>query len=194
MRHFFCFLSFCLVINLNGQVYRGSVKLLIDTAGLRVSQLPIIKTTVSILGNPKLTPKPAPKQLDSGKRAPTEKQKVQVNALLLGYSREADGDYHLILMDTKDSSTMIAELPNAGHPALVNRPDLAALYNKARMYIDSSFGAPSTQTKFFAQETILQITGILFFDKAGHGLGHAKNSAEIHPILEVKVLGKKDKT
>ena len=179
----------CLVffsLNLHAQAYRGSVKLLVDSAGKRVLHLPIIQTTISQLSNPSFTPKPKPHELDSGKRAASEKRKVQVHALLLAYSREADGDYHLILMDPEDSSTMIAELPNPLQPAIKNNPELIELYTQARKFIDSSFGAPTTQTKFFPNKPKLIVTGILFFDKAGHGLGHAENSVEIHPVLEIR--------
>ena len=178
-----------LSLSVHAQAYRGSVKLLIDTAGNRVLRLPIENTSVSKLSNPSITPKPKPHELDSGKRAVGEKHKVQVHALLLAYSKEADGDYHLILMDPEDSSTMIAELPNPQHPAIKNNPELIELYTQARKVIDSSFGAPTTQTKFFSNKPKLIVTGILFFDKAGHGLGHAENSVEIHPVLELGVRG-----
>jgi len=173
----------------HAQAYRGAVKMLTDSAGKRVLHLPVQNTRVSILSNPVVTPKPKPNQLDSGKRAAAEKRKVHVDALLLAYSWEADGDYHLILMDPKDSSTLIAEIPNAQHPAIKNNIELIKLYAQARKTIDSAFGAPTTQTKFFPNKPKISVTGIVFFDKKGHGLGHAENSVEIHPVVEIKILG-----
>ena len=31
----------------------------------------------------------------------------------------------------------------------------------------------------------VKVTGIIFFDKSGHGNGHAENGIEIHPIFEI---------
>ena len=173
----------------HAQAYRGAVKMCVDTAGKRVLHLPVKNTQISILSNPVFTPKPKPHELDSGKRALAEKKKVHVYALLLAYSREADGDYHLILMDPKDSSTLIAEIPNPQHPAIKNNIELLKLYTQARKTIDSAFGAPTTQTKFFTNKPKLSVTGIVFFDKAGHGLGHAENSVEIHPVVAIRIEG-----
>jgi hypothetical protein len=192
MRYNFMRFVFYLFVLLNAsalhaQAYRGTVKVLADSAAQRVLHLPIKTSTVAFLSNSVHTPKPKPHELDSGKRAASEKVKVQVHALLLAYSREADGDYHLILMDPVDSSTMIAEIPFAQHHAIKNNPELIKLYADARKTIDSAFGPPTTQTKFFPNKPKITVTGILFFDKAGHGLGHAENSAEIHPVLEVRI-------
>ncbi len=189
MRVFCLFVVAFLFVNVYGQAYRGSVKSLTDTAGKRILHLPVKNTQISILSNPVFTPKPKPHELDSGKRALAEKKKVHVYALLLAYSREADGDYHLILMDPKDSSTLIAEIPNPQHPAIKNNIVLVKLYTQARKTIDSAFGAPTTQTKFFTNKPKLSVTGIVFFDKAGHGLGHAENSVEIHPVVAIRVEG-----
>lgn len=173
----------------HAQAYRGAVKMCTDTAGKRILHLPVKHTQISILSNPAITPKPKPQELDSGKRALAEKRKVHVHALLLAYSREADGDYHLILMDPKDSSTLIAEIPNPHHPAIKNNIELSKLYAQARKTIDSAYGAPTTQTKFFTSKPTVSVTGIVFFDKKGHGLGHAENSVEIHPVVAIRFEG-----
>lgn len=170
-----------------GQAYRGNIKLLTDTAGMRVCHLPAETSSISDLSNPNLNAKPKANELDSGQRAKAEKRKVKVVAYLLAYSREADGDYHLILMDPSDSSTMIAELPNPQHPAIKNNQELVKLFTEARKTIDSVFGIPTTQTKFFTPKRKFLVTGILFFDKAAHGLGHAPNAAEIHPVLQIQL-------
>lgn len=150
----------------------GQIKLLTDAATVQFKPQ---GSTVAALRR-----LPVSKRLH-GLRGIAEAQTYSVQAQLVGYKLEDDGDYHVVVRD--DAGTMIVELSGidcgSGHPAEVRA---------ARRQFDSLLrrhGWPLPRAKFFTltTTTTLQIKGVLFFDKLHGQTGVAPNGVELHPVL-----------
>lgn len=126
-----------------------------------------------------------------------EKQVYEVEAQVIGFKYEKDGDrdYHIVLSTVgKPAETMIIEVPH---------PDCApAEYKKAfaalRAFIDATAPRHTPGPSFYELPTPLPViaTGVVFFDKV-HGthknldgtigqVGVAPNGIELHPALSLK--------
>lgn len=165
--------------------YRWDTKLLIDTSGQRVFNMRSKTSSVKKLATPTLTIRPSPLEMQHGKRAFAEKHKVTIPAILIEYGKEPDGDYHLVLKNPFGNETIIAEIPDPADPKLRGFPALRTNYDACRQFIDTELGVPATQVNPLTSPLSISITGIVFFDKSGHGGGHAENGVELHPVLKI---------
>lgn len=122
------------------------------------------------------------RKINPALRLEQEKQVYTVNALLIGFKREGDSDYHLVLADPVDrAKTMIAEIPA---PACANKK-YAVQFEAAAKFIEAiHHGSP----KFYAlpKPIAVTVTGVFFFDFIHGQTGVAPNGAELHPVLEIK--------
>lgn len=109
---------------------------------------------------------------------PYETTLVVVDAVLIQYKLETDGDLHLVIMDPL-GNTMIAEIPS---PACTGPGPFASLIAAAQTQFASQF--PAT-TSFRYTNTPVRITGIGFFDYIHGQTGVAPNGIEIHPVLDI---------
>ena len=182
----FCF-QIC-ILNSFAQVYRWDVKILIDTAGLRIYRQKATLESISNLADGNATPRPEKNELNKGKRADAEKRKVTVTAYIIATGTEDDGDYHLVCKALKNNKTLIAEIPNSEMFKLSGFPGLKADYANARNEIDGKIERPPQHVTDLIKKRKVRITGIVFFDKLAHGNGHAKNGVEIHPVTTITVL------
>lgn len=130
-----------------------------------------------------------------------EKQVYEVEAQIIGYKYEADGDrdYHVVISTPgKPAETMIIEIPH---------PDCAPLQYKQvfaaeRAFVDAQARAQAPKHQpgpaFFTFTKPVPVTaaGVAFFDKI-HGthknldgtigqVGVAPNGIELHPALKIK--------
>ncbi|MEO7970125.1 MAG: hypothetical protein ABI698_02415 [bacterium] len=127
-----------------------------------------------------LTALAAPNSIPDNKRVqPTETTLWVVNATLKQYQKQADSDYHLLLIDGAGHQ-MIAEIPSpncvpAGSP-------FAAGVSRARAQFDAKFTATSALKN---ANVPVQIKGVGFFDYLAGQTGVAPNGIEIHPILDI---------
>ncbi len=182
-------ISFLIFINtLDAQVYRWSVKTLTDTVGQRIYHINPIQDSISRLADTNLNPRPSKYQLNKGKRANAEKVKVTFIAYILATGIEDDGDYHLVMEDLRNGTTLIAEIPNPESENLLDFKNLKQDFSNARNEIDTKIGKPSNSVKNLRKKMKVCVTGFIFFDKMAHGKGHALNGIEIHPVLEIEVL------
>jgi hypothetical protein len=102
---------------------------------------------------------------------------------LLGYRKESDGDFHLVLQDPNNANaTMIAEIPD---PLCVQDQTLATHVGSFRQRLVAKFGAPGKKTKRLPHPVPITLRGIGFFD-VDHGTeqdGKAPNNLELHPVI-----------
>jgi len=141
---------------------------------------------------------------------PDEMHIYRVQARLVKWGHESDGDYHLVLTDDTlkyTDDTAHPPIPPTGHSFIGEVPDPHCFSGS-----DGSFGS---QTPFAdgitsARQTMdqrfpnadhsgkwndgagaqVEITGIGFFDRPHGQLGRAPNNIEIHPILSIRFLGR----
>lgn len=158
---------------------RWAVKTLQDPSARMIHFQPV-DSTVHALRVPQ--PPPNLRKINSMLRLDQEKQVYTVDALLIGFKREVDSDYHLVLADPVDrAKTMIAEIPS---PACSNKAYAKKFLAAAQMIEAIHHGSP----KFYKLPKPIRVTvtGVFFFDFIHGQTGVAPNGAELHPILEIK--------
>ena len=175
---------------------RWSVKTASDTdATDMIAQAPTATTIAE------LTALPVPAFLPpDGRSDGAEKTVWQLTATLREFGREADGDYHMVIVDA-NGKTMIAEIPNPGD--ITSLSNFAAQINSARSAFDAHFhlkddiGAPSVQaaaaparaTAFHRAGVTVTLTGLGYFDFAHGQRGVAPNAIELHPVIGIAFDG-----
>lgn len=157
---------------------RWPAKTLQDPGAQLINFSPIA-TTVHALREPK-----APgnlRKIAPSIRLDQEKQVYTVHALLIGFKKEGDSDYHLVLADPVDrKKTMIAEIPA---PTCASKK-YAAQFVAAAKFIES-LGHASPKFRTLAKPVPVTVTGVFFFDFIHGQTGVAPNGAEIHPVLKI---------
>jgi len=158
-------------------VERAAVKLLNDKDAHAVMEGPIQASTIHDL----ITHAAPTKQelLDAtATRFPAEKMKVEVSAMVTGYKKESDLDFHIVLSDPSTGQTMIAEIPSGSCMPIEYAGEFSALQKQ----FASDFGKPTARYKQVTPEKV-KITGIVFFDFLHGQTGVAPNGVELHPVL-----------
>lgn len=116
-------------------------------------------------------------------RVSAELKAYEVTALLLGYFKEADQDYHLVIADPRDTSkTMVAEVPSPNCQGAC-RTDEAQDYREIRQVLEDQLGSPGTRFRPLARPKRILLQGVAFFDSLSHSGGEAPNGIELHPIF-----------
>lgn len=158
-------------------VNRWAVKTGTDVAAKQVDVRNVTKTSIEAL---RAFPAPSPYPKVNNSRVSTpERTAYQITGTLIGYKKEADGDYHLIVEDSQ-GRTMVIELPNAGCVGATSpwRPAISTV----RGQFDGQFKATSSLKK--TRRTIT-VTGVGFFDRLHGAGGAAPNAIELHPVLSL---------
>jgi hypothetical protein len=150
---------------------RWPVKILSDKDRHRVNYTPA-ETTVAKLASIPIHEVPYPRD----RRIESEEFKVyRVRARLIEVRQESDSDLHLIIADLeKPDVRMIAEIPA---PQCAEGTGHEQEYEKARSLVG---GIP--------RGTVIEVTGVGFFDFLHDTRGGAKNGIELHPVLTVRLV------
>jgi hypothetical protein len=151
------------------------VKTLSDPDRERVQLRPVDTTIEALVAAPR------PVVLSPVARAdPVEVTVYRVEARLLWLFTEVDGDYHLVLASTRDTTiTMIGEVPD---PACAGAcaSGFAVVYAQVRQKLLDYLNSPPSGARPF-----VRITGVGFFDYLHGQRGVANNGIELHPVLDV---------
>src|SRR5439155_6844209 len=125
---------------------------------------------------------PRPVVLSPVARAdPVEMTVYRVEARLLWLFTESDGDYHLVLASTRDTTiTMIAEVPDPGCAGAC-ASGFASVYAQVRQKLLDYLNSPQSVAR-----PLVRITGVGFFDYIHGQRGVAPNRIELHPVLAVE--------
>lgn len=161
---------------------RWPIKNLTDADAGKVNLTPTA-TTVQYLVS-----QPPPSHLPEDQRiAPIELQVFQVTARLVGFEREADMDFHVVIADPTNSRvTMIVEIPSP-ECADACRSGHSPEFSAARTAMTQRFGAASTAFQQLPS-SLVSITGVGFFDFVHGQTGVAANGIELHPVLRIQFL------
>jgi hypothetical protein len=117
-------------------------------------------------------------------RGPLETRTFAVQARLVGVKRELDSDYHLILAE--GGATIIAEMPLVGCTAGAQH---RYAMTTARSELERAVGGP-VGGSWIHPRLRVRVAGVLFFDFPHGQSGHARNYAELHPVLGFRVLAR----
>ncbi|HXL81351.1 MAG TPA: hypothetical protein VN951_10795, partial [Pyrinomonadaceae bacterium] len=154
---------------------RWSVKIGSDPDVTFVNLNNPVPTTLAALTSLSV-PNPIP---DNNRVQPTETTLWVINATLKQYQKQADSDYHLLLIDGAGHQ-MLAEIPSPN--CVAPGSPFAAGIAHARAQFDAKFNATSALKN---ANVPVQITGVAFFDYLAGQTGVAPNGIEIHPILDI---------
>lgn len=126
-----------------------------------------------------------PDVLPEAGRAPgAERSTFTVEAYLVGWDPENDGDIHLILADPDDQTvTLIAEIPDPNCSGACSS-GFAPAYAEARSVLEAELARPNPEDRPLRVE----VTGVGFFDRNHGQTGAAPNFVELHPVLALRFL------
>jgi hypothetical protein len=120
--------------------------------------------------------------------APTELTVFRVTAVAMLAKREADHDIHLVIANPDNpSETMIVEFPDVACSGAAGSAYQDTM-KSARAQFDALFGEPGS-SHFTDLQSVVQITGVGFFDFLHGQTGVAPNGIELHPVLSIIVVG-----
>jgi hypothetical protein len=158
-------------------VERTPVKTMRDPAAKQVNLRTPKKATVT-----QLRALPVPTKITNNlPRQESEKETYTVSAWLIGYKHESDSDFHLVISEVGDAKkTMIAEMPDPKCAPLFR----TALKRERDTLLAMGHGAGSKLYRF-PKPVIVQLVGVLFFDKTHGQTGVAPNGVELHPLLSL---------
>jgi len=176
-------------------VERNDVKDLKDAAAKEIHMTAQPMTIAALR-----TIKPPEKIGNTLPRQPGERQVYELEAQIIGYKYEANGDrdYHVVLSTIgKPAETMIIEIP---HPDC-GPPEYKQVFAQLRAFVDAQARAQAPRhmpgPAFFTFPKPVPVTaaGVTFFDKI-HGthknldgtigqVGVAPNGIELHPALKL---------
>lgn len=162
-------------------VERWAVKTLADSEASKITST-VTDSTIEKLRN-----EPAPTDLKAQpdhRHSPVELTRYRIHALLLGFKRENDRDYHLVLASPQDKSiTMVAEIPSGTcTPASISKQEAML-----QTWLVKKFGHPKAPVRMLKLHPPRRVVveGIGFFDFLHGQTGVAPNGIEIHPITKI---------
>ena len=114
-------------------------------------------------------------------RLPAELHNYRVQGWLVGFKREDDEDFHIVLEDLeKRTATMVVEMPAPTCVPVFFRHDADVL----RAQFEQRFGKVTAKFKNVRRHRIrVEFTGAGFFDFIHGQTGVAKNGFELHPVF-----------
>lgn len=164
-------------------VERWAVKTFADSDAARVNLTPVAATVASLNG----IPAPSRAELDAkpNGRFPAELSTYRVEGYLIGFKREADEDFHIVIKDLSGPSTMVVEIPWGSCVPKALQNDSVIL----QAAWETRFGKVTSKFKDVHQHKIkVEIIGVGFFDFIHGQTGVAKNGFELHRVISWKEL------
>jgi hypothetical protein len=163
--------------------WRWAVKTLSDKPqASTVSFSSKLKTVAELGALPRPSVKINSATLSVPRQPGPEKKTYRVNAVLVKFAKEDDGDIHLVIADPGPTGKrMVAEFPNAeceGAALSAKQPQMAAA---RRALLDHCGSAPSSFKKL---EGTVTVKGVGFFDFK-HAGDQADNWMELHPVVKL---------
>jgi hypothetical protein len=127
---------------------------------------------------------------DTTPRQEAERHIYMVEARILAFKRQQNGDIYLVLRDPYSGadSTLTAIIPNPECPD-VSESSQWSRYRNAFQEVIWTYGEPDTTLRSVEQLwSPLTITGIPFYNEPHHDTEQAANNLELHPVLNVEFL------
>jgi len=161
---------------------RWPVKTLADPKAAVVLNSQVQRVMVAAL-TAKQSPDRATLEASTSVRFPEELSRYEVTALVVGYKKEADEDFHIVIADPANpKKTMIAEIPSSDCVPQQFNQQFALL--QAGFVRD--FGKPTAKYKRLKTPLRVVVTGVGFFDFLHGQTGVAPNGFELHPVLSIE--------
>jgi len=148
-----------------------------------------VNWTPSLVSVSTLAAAPVPTGFSSGndttRYAPYETQSYTVRAVLVGWKKETDQDFHIVIADPNaPSTTMIIEPPDPTC-SMACASGFQNYYTSVRAKLVACFGNPPSAFTNFASGIVVDVTGVAYFDPLHGQTGVAPNGIELHPLLSL---------
>lgn len=156
---------------------RQLVKTLADKDAAHISEQPLTASVAELAAIPAPTRSAMP---EDGRLGP-ELHTYLVSAYLVGFKRESDEDFHIVLADLDNPKiTMVVEMAAPDCVPEEFQAQMATL----RASWEKRFGKATAKYKdVHAHRIKVQFVGVGFFDFIHGQTGVAKNGFELHPVL-----------
>jgi len=166
---------------------RWSVKTLSDSDAAKVDMTNRIVRSVH-----DLVSLPEPSQRPNDNRiVPIETTTFGIQARLVGFKKETDRDFHIVIADPQSKETMIVEIPDPQCAGVCASP-AKGLISQARKTFVQQCGIPTAKFKRLTSPLLARVTGVAFFDFNHGQTGVAKNAIELHPVLRIELPDNSD--
>jgi hypothetical protein len=160
---------------------RWAIKTLTDPQRMKVLLAPVASSVREL----RLLPKPMHLPPDH-RLGPAEFTVYRVRAVVLGWKREGDRDFHIVIADSADPAvTMIVEVVDPGCAA-TDLDSAWAQIVRIRGSVQARLGTPRAAFRRFDPPVPATVTGVGFFDVLHGQTGVAPNGVELHPVLEME--------
>lgn len=157
---------------------RWAVKTLADEDATTVAMTPVSSTVAEL--NSFAAPTRADLDAKPASRFPEELKTYKVTGILVGFKREADEDFHVVLRDLATTDTMVVEFP-ASECVQAREQEQTGSLQEA---FAQRFGKPSAKFRNVEKHKMkIEVVGVGFFDFIHGQTGVAKNGFELHPVL-----------
>jgi len=165
-------------------VERWHIKTLDDAYVNTIDWLPTSISVSSLAAAP--VPSGYTSSNDTTRYAPYETHSYTVRAILVGWKKESDQDFHIVIADPNaPSKTMIIEPPDPTC-SMACASNFGNYYSSVRAKFVACFGNPTTSFVNFPSGVVVDVTGVAYFDPLHGQTGVAPNGIELHPLLSVK--------
>lgn len=119
---------------------------------------------------------------NSTRITPQETTVYEIHVVILGFKKETDQDFHIVVADPKNlRNTMIVEIPAGGCMA----PAANGMWSRLQGLFAQEFGHPTATYKKLSKPVAVRIRGVGFFDFIHGQTGVAKNGFELHPVTDI---------
>lgn len=177
MKRLLAFLLFPAVV-LSCGTERWAVKTSADKDASRLD----FNASVATVSELNVIPAPTRKELDAhpDTRFLAELKTYRVTGVLVGFKRETDEDFHVVIRDMVTKDTMVVEIPAGGCVP----PSLQKQVEALQVSFVARFGKPSAKFRNVEKHKMkVEIVGVGFFDFLHGQTGVAKNGFELHRVI-----------
>jgi hypothetical protein len=123
---------------------------------------------------------------DTTRYAPHETTSYIIRGVLVGWKKETDHDFHIVIADPNSPShTMIIEPPDLTC-SMACASNFGNYYSSVRAKMVACFGNPPSSFTNFPAGIIVDVTGVAYYDPLHGQTGVAPNGIELHPLLSLQ--------
>lgn len=121
-----------------------------------------------------------------GSRLASEAIEYVFDCKLIGYKKEKDQDFHIVVADINTDETMVIEIASPECESVQQSgkyEEMRTVHN----WFEQNIGVPHYSFYYLPQPIEVRVTGIGYWDFLHHQTGMAANGREIHPILSMQL-------
>jgi len=119
-------------------------------------------------------------------RQSTETIEYEFDCNILGFKREKDQDFHIVVADLNTGERMVIEIASPECESVKQSGRFAEM-KTVHDWFEQNIGVPHYSFYYLPQPKEVRVTGIGYWDFLHHQTGMAANGREIHPVLSMSL-------